>query len=214
MHDIIIFGCGGFGREVLQIIHGLNTESPHWNCLGFATDPGIPHPETVHGLPVQESIAALERNMRPQVAIAIASPCVRKRIAERLTVQGYNFPTLIHPRAWIGKQVSLSEGVIVCAGASLSTDICVGAHVHINLNSTIGHDAVVGAYSTISPGVNISGNVVVDDLCEIGTGAAIIPGVKIGCASVIGAGAAVIREVPSHCTAVGVPARVVKRRAP
>jgi sugar O-acyltransferase (sialic acid O-acetyltransferase NeuD family) len=210
VRDIAIYGCGGFGREVLQILHALNAQAPQWNCLGFVIDPGIAHPEAVHGLPVVEDIATLERGTRADLAIAIGAPAVRRRVALRMAAAGHAFPTLVHPRAWIGEQVSLAEGVLVCAGACLTTDITVLPHVHINLCATVGHDAVLGAYSTISPGANISGNVTLGSGVDIGTGATVIQGVLIGDDVVIGAGAAVVRPIPPQCTAVGVPAKIIK----
>lgn len=213
MRDIAIYGCGGFGREVLQIIHALNAQVPQWTCLGFVVDPGIAHPDTVHGLPVVEDIAMLERGTRADLAIGIGAPMVRRRVADRMAANGHVFPALVHPRAWLGENISLGEGVLVCAGACLTTDITVDAHVHINLCATVGHDAVLGAYSTISPGANISGNVTLGAGVDIGTGATVIQGVNIGEGAVIGAGAAVVRAIPPHCTAVGVPAKIIKTGA-
>lgn len=46
----------------------------------------------------------------------------------------------------------------------------------------------------------------------IGSGVTILDGVVIGDGSVIGAGSVVTRSIPSYSVAVGVPARVVKRR--
>jgi hypothetical protein len=46
----------------------------------------------------------------------------------------------------------------------------------------------------------------------IGHGAVIMPSVEIGTGSVIGAGAVVTRDVPAYSVAVGVPAKVIKRR--
>ncbi|KAB6714852.1 MULTISPECIES: acetyltransferase [Roseobacteraceae] len=210
MRDIAIYGCGGFGREVLQILHALNAQEPQWNCLGFVVDPGFARPQSVHGLPVVDDISSLERGARANIAIAIGAPSVRRRVAEKLGALGHVFPTLVHPRAWIGAKVSLSEGVLVCANACLTTDIIVSPHVHLNLSVTVGHDAELGAYSTISPGANISGYVTLGEGVDIGTGATVIQGISIGDGAVIGAGAAVVRSIPPHCTAVGVPAKIIK----
>ena len=46
----------------------------------------------------------------------------------------------------------------------------------------------------------------------IGTRAIIMPGVTIGDYSIIGAGAVVTKSIPSDSIAVGIPARVIKRR--
>lgn len=212
MKNIIIYGCGGFGREVLQILHSINSERPTWNCLGFIVDPGYTDLTLLHGLPVVNSLKKFEGEDQLHVVIAIGDPLAKKIIANRLSVFGYKFPILIHPRAWIGGNVSLDEGVVICANACLTTDIAVGAHVHINLSVTVGHDVELGSYSTCSPGANISGNVIVEDECYIGTGVTIIPGIKVGKGSVIGAGAAVVSDVQPQSTAVGVPAKTTTHR--
>ncbi len=46
----------------------------------------------------------------------------------------------------------------------------------------------------------------------IGANAVILPGVKIGKGCVIGAGAVVSKDIPAYSIAVGVPAKVVKKR--
>ncbi len=46
----------------------------------------------------------------------------------------------------------------------------------------------------------------------LGHGAIIMPGVRIGHGAVVGAGAVVTKDVPDYCIAVGVPARVLRRR--
>jgi len=149
----------------------------------------------------------------PDVVIAIGSPAGRKGIATRLGARGHAFPVLVHPRAWLGENVRLSDGVIICAGACLTTDIELSDHVHINLSATVGHDVEIGSFSTISPGANISGNVRLAEEVEIGTGASIIQRIPVGRASVIGAGAAVVREIPENSVAVGVPAKVIQTKS-
>lgn len=54
--------------------------------------------------------------------------------------------------------------------------------------------------------------VTIEDGCDIGIGAIILPGVSIGKGVQIGAGAVVTEDIPSYAVAVGVPAKVIKRR--
>lgn len=213
--DIVIFGCGGFGREVLQIIEDLNAAAadPVWRMRGFLVSPGYASQGLVHGHPVHDDIHAFGPPRSLALAIGIGNPAARQRVVADLTAAGVrDFPALVHPQAWCGRRITLGEGVVICAGALLTTDIALGPHVHVNLSATIGHDAVVGEFSTLGPGVHLSGKVTLGTGVEIGTGASVVPGVTIGEGAVIGAGAAVIRDVQAGSTAVGVPARVISTR--
>jgi acetyltransferase-like isoleucine patch superfamily enzyme len=48
--------------------------------------------------------------------------------------------------------------------------------------------------------------------CDIGMGSIILPGVSIGEGTIIGAGSVVVESIPDFCVAVGIPARVIRKR--
>lgn len=213
---LVIFGAGGFGREVLQLVRDINEAAPAWECEGFLVDSqyagagGI-----VQGLPILGDIAWLNLNPGVQVVIAVGSPVGKRQIALRIRRECENsFATLVHPRAWVGQNVDIGEGSILCAGALVTTDIRIGRHVHVNIGATIGHDAVLEDFVTLNPSVNVSGNVKLEEGVEIGTSSVLIPGSVVGCWSIIGAGSVVTKGLPSNVTAVGAPAKVIKERAP
>jgi sugar O-acyltransferase (sialic acid O-acetyltransferase NeuD family) len=211
LRDLVIFGCGGFGREVLQIVLDQNRVSPTWRMLGFLVSPGVQAPESVQGFPVVDDLGRFGGAKMPAFAIGLGNPGARRKVVENLQALGVeSFPDLVHPRAWLGANVAMGGGVVICAGALLTTDIVLGAHSHVNIAATIGHDAIIGSYCTLSPGVQMSGRVTLGEGVEIGSGACINPGVSLGAGAIIGAAAAVVRDVPQGCTAVGVPARVIK----
>jgi serine O-acetyltransferase len=54
----------------------------------------------------------------------------------------------------------------------------------------------------------------IEDRVEIGCGACVLGAVTIGHDSVIGANAVVVTDIPPYSTAVGIPARVIKRSSP
>lgn len=212
---IVIFGAGGFGREVLQIIRDINRVQPTWLFEGFLVEPGYENSGLVQGCPVLGDINWLAIHPDVEVVIAIGISAVRQRIARSIRAICNNpFATLIHPRAWVGDHVVFGPGSVVCAGSLVTTDIVVGEHVHVNIGSTIGHDAILKDYVTLNPGVSISGNVTVEAGTEIGTGSIVIPKLTVGEWSIIGAGATVTKPVPANTTAVGSPAKVIKERQP
>lgn len=215
VQDLVIWGGGGFGREVLQVALDLNDDQRRWNVLGFLESDPKRVGGVIHDLPILGGAAWLEEHPSVTTVVAIGNTAVRRRIARQLADLGVSrFGALVHPRAWLGRRVVLGPGSIVCAGTSITTDVVVGAHGVLNLHCTVGHDARLEDFVTLAPGVHVSGAVTVGEGCDVGTGAAIIQGVSVGAWSVIGAGAVVIRALPANVTAVGNPARVIKERAP
>lgn len=215
---IAIFGAGGFAREVLQIILDINAHSPNapiWKPVGFIVDAAFLNTEPVHGLPVLSSLDWLAAHHSTHVVIAIGAPAAKRRIAAHVESTGGNpFASLVHPCAWVGRHVEISEGSVICAGCLVTTDIRIGRHVHVNIGSTIGHDADLGNFVTLNPSVNVSGNVALGEGVEIGTGSVLIPQTNVGEWSIVGAGSVVTKSLQANITAVGAPARVIKTREP
>ncbi|BAL22704.1 acetyltransferase [Azoarcus sp. KH32C] len=213
--QLVIYGAGGFGREVLQVVRDINGARPGtWDVVGFALDEQFVSASLVQGLPVVGSVDWLARNPQVEVVIAIGAPAARCRIARRIAQEvGNRFATLVHPRAWLGQNVQVGEGSVICAGALVTTDISIASHVHVNIGATIGHDAILGDFVTLNPSVNVSGNVHLAEGVEVGTGSVLLPKVIVGEWAIVGAGAVVTREVPADATVVGAPARVIKTRS-
>lgn len=57
------------------------------------------------------------------------------------------------------------------------------------------------------------GGITIDDDAWLGVGVTVLDGVRIGKGAVIGAGSIVTHDIPDDAIAVGVPARVLKRRS-
>jgi len=201
LRTIRIVGFGGFGREVAALLEDL----PSWSLTGFFDDDAPDAPSTVPYLGPVNGVTSTG-----PVVVAVGSSHSRTGIVSALVADGVPFAAaLVHPAAWVGPNVSLGDGSVVCANASLTTDISVGSHVHVNINATVGHDAVLADFVTLAPGVHVSGNVTLGKGVELGTGAVILPGVTLGEGAVVGAGAVVTKDVASNTTVVGMPAKVI-----
>lgn len=212
MRQLVIFGTGGMARDLHALLRDLVLATSHFEILGFLDDDPAAHGTRVHGLPVLGDAAWIARNTHVEVALGVGSPPAKRRVVHRLRAAGARFPSLVHPSAVVGPDVSLAEGAIVSAGCVLTTDISVGPFVTINTHCTLAHDDLVDAYATLAPGVHLAGNVRVRTGADLGIGAVTIQGVRIGEWSIVGAGAVVTADLPANVTAVGVPARVIKER--
>ena len=210
--ELLIFGAGGFGREVASWADRAQWQGRGFKVVGFVDDNLVA--AELNGLPVLTLATAAERHPQAGVLATVGQPRVRERLIAKAAEIGLRATApLLHPNIEYDQQyVSFGEGVVVCAGNILTVNIEVEAHVQINLDCTVGHDAVLRAYSTLSPGVHISGNVTLEECSFLGTGAVTVQGLPgrplvIGADSVVGAGAVVTRDVAPGTTVVGVPAR-------
>lgn len=213
MKDIAIFGAGGFGREVLALIKDINLITPIWNIVGFFDD-GYEEGKVFNGFPNLGGIEQLNQWKTPlSVAVAIGSPAIRRKIVEKIANPLVDYPSMIHPSAWIGDQeyVEIGKGCILCAGVMITTNVRIRDFVILNLQCTVGHDAVIEDYAALMPSVNVSGEVTIGAGVYVGTGAQISNQVSIGEDTVVGAGAVVVKNLPANCMAVGVPARPYKK---
>ena len=135
----------------------------------------------------------------------------RERMYRLLKSKGLKLANVIHPSAVISKSATIGEGVFVGPNVVLTHNVRVGNAVLVNTAATLDHDNVVEDFVNISPGCHLSGRVTIKQGAFLGTGVSMIPDVTVHEYAVVGAGTVVIRDVPSRVTAVGVPARPVKK---
>lgn len=206
LKDIVIIGTSGCAREIAFLLEENNKIEKEWNLLGFVG-------EETDGLalPVLENDMWLLKRKEPISAVcAVGEPQLKeKNIKKYKGTEHIEFPVIVSKHALIGDRNKFGRGTVICAGATVTTDIVMGEFVTINLGTTICHQSYIGDLTTIAPGVNISGNVKIGEKCNIGVGAKIIQNIQIGNQTVIGAGGVVIRNLPDNVTAVGCPARVM-----
>ncbi|WP_019949578.1 acetyltransferase [Hymenobacter aerophilus] len=210
---LAIFGAGGLGREVLVLVRQLNATAPAWELVGFYDDQP-PATDLIHGLRYLGTAADLNATPAPlAVAVAVGSSASRAAVVARLTSPLLHFPALIHPgvSAKSFQHLQIGAGTIITQGCILTTDIRLGRHVLLNLGCTVGHDAVLADFCSLMPHANVGGGARLETGAYLGTNATVLPQVRIGARTVLGAGAVAIGNLPADCTAVGVPARVVKK---
>lgn len=211
MKRLVIWGSGGFAREVNHLCEARGDP-----VAGFLDERPEMKGRIVDDLPILGDIADID-GMQDDVAVVCAgvgAPDLKERFAKKTEAAGFTFAEpLLHPSVRLSHRNTVGPGTVICEGVALTVNIEIGAHVIINLLSTVGHDARIADFATISPGVNVSGNVTIEEGGFIGTGASIREQVRIGTWSVVGGGAFVKDDVPERCTVAGVPATVKKRHS-
>ncbi|MDM8553324.1 acetyltransferase [Desulfococcaceae bacterium HSG7] len=203
-HDkklIAIYGASGFGRELAWLIESCAKKGMNYRIVCFVDDNEKKHGSVLNNI----SILSLTETKKQYPAVAvvggIGNPKIRENRMNKAEEEGFVFETVIHPDTERSEWLEIAEGVVICAGNILTTNIRLGHHVQINLDCTIGHDVIMGDYTTLAPGVHVSGWVHFGKRVYVGTGAVIINGTEekplsIGDDAVIGAGACVTKSVP------------------
>lgn len=210
---VVIVGAGGFGREVLDVIEAADAASPRFRVVGFVDD-NTRHRRILaaRGAVLLDDFDDLRASGAGYV-VAVADPDARRKLVLRAEEAGLEPADVWHPTAVAGAVNTIGEGMVACANVSITTNIAIGRHAHLNLNTTVGHDCVFGDFVTVNPGANISGSVTLGSGVTVGTGAVIIQGVTVGEGTMVGAGAIVTRDLPPRVVAMGAPARPVRSLA-
>lgn len=110
----------------------------------------------------------------------------------------------------IGNNVKLNRGVFITANTyiKIGDNVMIGPYTVINSGNHIYEDST----KLIQEQGHKVGKIQIEEDVWIGSNVTILAGVKIGKGSVIGAGAVVNNNIPDYSVAVGVPAKVVKKR--
>lgn len=211
--DIVVVGAGGHGRELFDIIQAVNRVSrrPSWRVVGFVDDkPSAANRRRVDclGVPMLGPLEWLgEAPSGTWLVIGVGEPRTRREIGQRTRAYDLRAANLVHPAATVGAQTTLAEGVVLFAGARVTTNVRLGRHVHVNQNATVGHDSVLEDWASVHPLAAISGECRVGVGALVGTNACVLQGLQIGGGAVVGAGACVVRDVAPGAVVKGVPAR-------
>lgn len=209
---VVVLGAGGFGREALDVLEATIFAGNQAELLGVV-DSGPSsldlHRLAVRGIPY---LGPEEEWLRSTVGderfiIAIGDPRIRRAAALRFTAAGLLPISITHPRAVVGSQATIGDGVVIASGVQVSTNVTLGDHVHLNPGCIIGHDAALGEFVSVNPGAIVSGGVTAESTSLVGAGSIVLQGLTVGKDAIVGAGACVTRDIAPGTTVVGVPAR-------
>lgn len=205
MDRVVIYGAGGFGGLVQDILQQMGTYRP----VGYLDSDPAKQRTSANGLPVfggYEQIDRLLQDGISAVTVAIGDNVTRAAVSETLVERGMRLVSAVHPLAIVSPSAELGGHVIIGARATICVHSRIGPHSVLSAGAIAEHDNVLGKAVFLDPAVRLAGGVVVEDFARVGIGASVIPGRRIGTGACVEAGAVVIENVPPHTTVGGVPA--------
>lgn len=214
MTRVVIIGAGGHATVVADILLRAMERGSGQRPVAAVDDNPALEGTALLGLPVVGPVASLGNIPHDAVIVAVGDNAARAALFRRLRASGAAIVSAVHPAAVLAPDVSLGDGVMICAGVVVNAASAIADNVILNTGSTVDHHNEIGAHAHIAPGVHLGGTVRVGEGALVGIGAAVLPGRRIGTWATIGAGAVVVQDIPDGAVAAGVPARIIKRTAP
>ena len=208
---VIVYGAGGLGREVMQIVLLSLASGDEYYPFGYVDD-GVAPGTVLNGFPVLGNGDWLE-NFDGDVALVfgIMDSEIRAKLYHKFKDKhNISFPNVIHPGASVSEHVSLGRGIVIAHGCFISVDCVIGDCVFMNNSTILGHDVKIGDFTSVMAFGGIAGNVAIGELCLIGVRSTIRQGLSVGDAATVGMGSVVLRNVPSGATVLGNPAKRIR----
>jgi len=196
---VIVYGGGGHGKTLIEAIQ----VGQEFQVLGVIDD-GLPVGLQLLGVPVLGGEGLLPELLDHGVTMAvngvggIGNPDARWHVFELLQKAGFNFPTIIHPTAYLEPSAKVTAGVQVLGMAYVGTQVNIGFGSVVNIGAILPHDCQIGQCVNLSPGVMLAGNVSIADFSQVGMGATINLNIMVGEHVRIGNNATIKSDVPDR----------------
>jgi len=167
--EIILVGAGGHCKSVIDVIEQNN----EYKIVGL-----IDKKENIGKKVLGYEILAsdddisnlLKINNNVMITIGhISDNSTRVNLYEKFKKEGFNFPSIISPLAYVSPHASIGEGNIIMHHASINAGATIKNNSIINSKALIEHDATIGNHVHISTGAIVNGGTVVKDHCFLGS---------------------------------------------
>ncbi len=184
---VLLVGAGGHCRAVIDALEAEGSYS-----IQGLLDPHLAEGAEIFGYKVLGGDDVLEawRGRAVQILITVGqlkNATTRRGLREKTLALGFEFATVISPKALVSERATVGPGTVVLPGAVVNAGARIGCNVILNSQSLVEHDAVIGDDTHIATGAIVNGTCRVGDRCLIGSGAVLLQGVSVASDCVVGA---------------------------
>lgn len=212
MDDVVIYGAGGLGSLVQDILE----QAGRYHPVAFLDSDPARHGQIHAGLPVEGGGERIEHFRSAGVRhaiVAVGDNFARVSLAEELQARGMELVSAIHPLACLSPSSRIAHHVVIGPRATVCVHARIGPHSVLSSGTIVEHDNTIGCGVFLAPAVRLAGTVTVQDFAVLAIGATVIPGRTVGRAACVDAGAVVIRDVAANTRVAGIPAAPIKPAA-
>ena len=207
MKNLIIIGAGGMGREIFDLATVCNGFNKEYVIKGFLDDDTEALKGFVDYPLVIDTITAYNPVPEDVFICSIGDVVQKKKSVQTILDRGGEFINLIHPDAFIGKNVKMGVGCIVLKNAFIGVECIIEDFTIIQISAVIGHDVKIGKYARIDCLVVCVGGTELKDEVTVHTSSVINHRVVVEKGATVGASSFVIRRVKENSTVFGNPAK-------
>lgn len=181
MKPLVIIGASSFGRLVRVL-----AEESGRTVMGHVDDSNIG--EDIVGRTDDLGSRISTKDADLAMAIGYRHMDARMTMFRHLLSRGFEFPSIVHPRARVSPRASLGAGCLVMANVDVDAFAGIGDLCVLWPQATISHDNAIGEGTFISPAATLCGFVSVGALSFIGANCTIVDGSTLPPRSFVKAG--------------------------
>jgi acetyltransferase EpsM len=204
MKNLFIFGTSSTAKEILEVANQFYTNDfDSIKTLFFYND----SPQDLQQLELKPE----DENF---YIIGFADMVLRKLCINFMDSLFLKPFTIINPTSYIAPSSIIGEGCYIAANVSISSDVKLGCHCIVNLNSSVGHDSRIDQNVLILPGANISGNCNIHEKTLVGSNAFIYQGVTVGKNNSIDALTYIRKDLDDDMISISTTTKSLKKMTP
>lgn len=214
MKKIIILGCGGNSRDIVELIAGINAIKRSYEITGYLDDNKLLHGKEIMNIAVIGDISTAPQYVDCTFVNGIYSLYnfqENQKVVKTSGLSDERYETLIHPEAQISSTATVGKGSVIFQNTVIMSNAVIGNHVNIQPNCVISHDSSIGDFSFISSSVATGGYLSIGRSVFVGLNSSLREKLTIGDNSVIGMGSVVLADVDADTAVAGSPAKPIKK---
>lgn len=203
MRDVILYGAGLLGRQVHYLVETYCSDK--YNVVGFIDDTKEAGEIVCGSLTILASLDDIYSKgdyppdrFKMIMAIGYANMAARGSAFHRAKGFGYEFASIVHPEAFVEKNASVGEGVLVLAGVIVDQFTKVGDLNYLDIGVKVGENTVIEENNYFAAGTTLAGSVKVGSNNFFGLDTTVVNDISIGDGNTINAKSLIYKNLDDN----------------